>query len=193
VLYDFKGAKLGMSLQDWKTLQPPVKEDGVAYAPLCDTEAQESDKHLFSYGTTELERSANVITCGYFGTGSYGIRVQASIPIGGLSASSIFYKFLNGKLYMIDIGANTEILSEVMDGLTAKWGAPSSTVQDTTQNRAGASFPHVIKRWENSASFIQLETPFERIDGMHVIYETNEGRAALDAFEKARHPSVDKM
>jgi hypothetical protein len=182
-----------MSLADWKSLTPPVKPDGVSYTPVCDTDSTATEHDLLQYGSTRLEKAAHVLTCGYYGIGSYNIWVQASVPIGELSASAIYYKFLDGKLYAIEVNGNIDLLTDVLEGLTAKWGQPSSVVHDTTQNKAGAIFPHTVQTWKNPVALIRVEAPYTQIDDLNVTYETVEGLDKLSALEKAINPDADKM
>lgn len=192
--YEFKGARLGMSLAEWKALPPPAKSDGVSYSAVCDSDAAAKEHDLLGYASnTPVEKAANVLTCGYYGIGSYGIWVQASVPIGELSASAIYYKFLDGKLYEIEVNGNIDLLSNVLDGLTAKWGQPSSVVHDTTQNKAGATFPHTIQTWKNPVAVIRVEAPYSQIDDLNVTYETLEGLNKLSALDKSINPDADKM
>jgi hypothetical protein len=199
VFYDFKGARLGMTLAEWKALPAPTHpSENLAemnYGQpqvVCDGDGTES--HQFY--PSRAERAANVVECGYAQTvtiGTYRTWESASIPIGEYAASDVVYKFMDGKLYEISITANESLTSDILEGLAAKWGEPDSVVNDTTQNKAGATFPHTIKTWKNSAALIRFEAPFSRIDDLNVTYETTEGLAHIAAIEKTINPDADKM
>ena len=95
--------------------------------------------------------------------------------------------------YEINITAASDILGEVMDGLVAKFGKPDTEVNDTTQNKAGATFPHTEKTWSNPAATIVFESPYTRIDNMNVLYMEAEAAKRINAAEKAANPDSDKM
>jgi hypothetical protein len=200
-MYDFKRARLGMSLEEWRALPVPA-QDPPSFSmikngpvrPICGTDAP--DAYQFSaYGA---ERSAGVLVCGYAYQETIGSSSPswdaATIPIGKEHGTNeVRYKFLDGRLFEISVGGSTYLLSDIVDGLTAKWGQPDRTINDTTQNKAGATFPHTEQYWENPAATIHLESPYTRIDNLNVTYLTTAGAARLNAVEKALNPDTDKM
>lgn len=204
VYYDFKGARLGMSLAEWRAM-PIIAQNPLASMPLSSIRMGEVraicagdpgvDSSTMSYRSS-AEAKANVLICGYVfpeTIGSSTMWMPASIPIGELSASGVEYKFMDGRLYEISITGNAGLLGEVMSGLQAKWGNPTTIISDTTQNKAGATFPHTVKTWVNSVAIIRLETPFSRIDDLNVSYSTADGLEKIEAIEKAANPDINKM
>ena len=144
----------------------------------------------------QTDRTAGVVQCRYASLstiGSYSSLSPAFVSIGQHIASYVTYGFLNGKLYEISITGATALLSDVMDGLSAKWGKPTTEVNDTTQNKMGATFPHTVKMWINPAATIRLETPWTKIDDLNVLYSDSNATAQLDALDKAAHPAADNM
>jgi hypothetical protein len=202
VFYDFKGARLGMTLADWKTVPAPIRispSDTYTYLPLCAGEPTARLHQILEGAGTSLEKAANVRICGYYGIKSPSGRskfrdvVSASVPIGELSASNVYYKFLDDKLYEIVFTDDASLFGNVNDGLVAKWGEPTSVVESTIQNQAGATFPHVVKKWENPMAFIRVEMPSVRVSYLTVRYGTTEGAAKLTAIEEAINPDAEKM
>jgi len=209
VYYDFKGARLGMSLAEWRALPPPsttvsAPDKGIEEGPdqpVCIGDG-EGDSTLLNVRTT-AESKANVLVCGYahreklFGTTGVAWThvgwIGAAIPIGELSAQDVQYKFLDGSLYEISITGDAGLLDEVMSGLRAKWGEPTSVINDATQNKLGATFPHSVRTWANPVAAIRVETPFHEIESLNVTYVTIAGLAKLTAIEKATNPDMDKM
>jgi hypothetical protein len=202
VYYDFKGARLGMSLAEWRALPitatglniPGSPIQGGAVQAVC-TGDPGSDSAILSFRSS-AEQKANVTACGYAypeTIGTYTSWRPASVPIGEMAASDVEYKFLDGSLYEISISGNSALLDEVMSGLRAKWGDPTTVVNDTTQNKAGATFPHTVKTWVNSVALIRVETPFSRIDDLNVSYSTATGLAKITAIEKGMNPDINKM
>jgi hypothetical protein len=202
VYYDFKGARLGMSLNEWRALSVPARVSNIAGSSIqagavrsvCmgDPDAGSS---VFGF-RSNAETKANVVICGYSypeTIGTYTSWMPASIPIGEFSASDVEYKFLDGALYEISITGNEALIDEVMSGLRAKWGEPTTVVNDTTQNKAGATFPHTVKTWVNPVALIRVEAPFTRIDNLNVTYDTTAGLAKITEIEKSQNPDINKM
>lgn len=203
IYFDFKGARLGMSLAEWRALPVPVRSDSdkyLRYGPVqivCSTDAAASAKFGLTFERTGAEQAANVVEC------AYGRQVLSMmfkpwmrVPIGigtRFAASDITYKFLDGRLFAIELFAHTNLLPDILSGLIAKWGEPNSVLNDTTQNKAGATFPHTLQEWANPVSTIKLESPYGRIDQLNVTYETVEGAAKIAAVEKAINPDAEKM
>lgn len=203
VFYDFKGAKLGMTIAEWKALPfPGNPENSKDYgskssppiAPVCKGDPG-SDKMMAF--VSDAEKASNVIVCQYGYewkiTDTYTSFKSAYVSVGTHITDDVEYKFLDGKLYEINITGSNNLLSDVMDGLTAKFGAPTSVVNDTTQNKAGATFPHTEKTWSNPVASIHMETPYTKIDNMNVTYLAADATSRIVAAEKALHPSADKM
>lgn len=203
VYYDFKGARLGMPVAQWKALEPPAapavyvsKYDG----PLivwCSNSVHPDGKPVSeTFFLNPVEKSLGIVACSYgrmsriVGTSFFS---PASIKIGQFAASNVEYKFLNGLLYQIDITGHKNLLSDVMDGLTAKFGPPTTEINDTTQNKAGASFPHTVQTWINPVATIRVETPWTRIDNLNVSYSLNAAMEQIVAAEKAANPADQKM
>jgi hypothetical protein len=204
VFYDFKGARLGMTLEEWKALEMPPMSD-MSYAsktrgPMgryCSTDKQPDGKPMTAFYTSTVEKSLGVVECAYgqFNqiTSSYVSFDEAYIKIGSFITDQVTYKFLDGKLYEINIGGSDNLLSEVMDGLTAKWGPPTSVINDTTQNRAGATFPHTVKVWLNPVASIRVESPWTKINNMNVTYSDLAALARISEADRKANPSADKM
>lgn len=203
VYFDFKGSRLGMSLSEWKALPLPVRserEGSQRYSPVqivCSGDPVASQRPGMVFERSRAEQAANVLECAYarqhlgWGLGAWR-RVPIHIGI-TYAASEIAYKFLDERLYQVTIISGTYLLADVDDGLTAKWGEPSTVLHDTMQNKAGATFPHLVKTWANSVATIQLEAPYSRIDDLKVTYETVEGSAKIRSVEKAINPDAEKM
>lgn len=201
--YDFKGAKLGITLEEWKALpfpgNPPSSSPLSRNAPppvvsaVCAGDPGSEKAHLYQ---SNAEAAAGVTLCQY----GYILKLRtleawnsAYIDMGHYQTNDIIYKFLDGRLYEISITGHDNLAGEMVSGLTAKFGPPTSVVNDTTQNRLGASFPHTVKTWKNPAAMVRLETPFSKIDNVNVTYRTAEGAARVNAAEKAANPDASKM
>jgi hypothetical protein len=195
VWYDFKGARLGMTMDEWRALPVPATAMPVESPPqiICSNEPANKDKIGLHIYQSDDDEKIGVVECQYFAKQQYlGLR-SAYLKVGDGGSDDISYKFLDGKLYSINIQSSDNLLSGILDGLSAKFGPPTSVVNDTTQNKAGATFPHTVKLWENPVAMIRLETPYTKIDNMDVTYYTTEGLNKVAAARKLLHPDADKM
>ena len=195
VWYDFKGARLGMTMDEWRAVAPPALAMPVEAPPqiICSNEPDNKDKIGLHIYQSDDDRKIGVVECQYFVERQYiGLR-SAYLKVGDGGSEDISYKFLDGKLYSIVILSSDNLLSGIVEGLNAKFGPPTSVVNDTTQNKAGATFPHAVKLWENPVAIIRLEAPYSKIDNMSVTYYTVEGLNKYSTAEKVLHPAADKM
>jgi hypothetical protein len=206
VYYDFKGARLGMTLAEVRALpaptNPPYRTASSVseYGPerfLCSTDTYSDGKKATGFYLSKTEEALGVVECKYAREWKIGRNYttldESAISIGSVQTSDVTYGFLDGRLYEISIGGHTNLLSEVLDGLTAKFGKPDVVVNDTTQNKAGATFPHTEQTWINPVASIIVESPWTKIDNMHVSFLTSDGAARLLAKEKELNPSAEKM
>jgi hypothetical protein len=206
VYYDFKGARLGMTLAEVKALPAPTNPPYQAassvseYGPerfFCSGETLSDGKEATGFYLSKTEEALGVVECKYAREWKIGRDYttldESAIGIGSFQTSDVTYGFLDGRLYQISIGGHTNLLSEVIDGLTTKFGEPDKVVNDTTQNKAGATFPHTEQTWINPVASITVESPWTKIDNMHVSFLTSEGAARIVAKEKELNPSAAKM
>ena len=207
ILYDFKGARLGMTLAEVKALPLPPEGNSsiyeskyIKYGPqgfICSSDQYANGKQPSGFYLGETERVLGVVACQYGRvsavTKDYASIHGSTIAIGGFVVSDVRYKFMDGRLYEISITGSKNALVDVLDGLNAKFGAPDKVVEDTTQNKAGATFPHSTHTWKNPAASITVEAPWTRIDNMNVIFLSTEGANRLAAKSQELHPSASKM
>jgi hypothetical protein len=173
VWYDFKGAKLGMTLADWKAL--PFPGGGAPQAA-----AQCSDDPAARIYLSDTERRLGIVQCRYAAG-----EAQAKIPLGDRWATADYgFAFLDGKLFRITVRASLDAQTDVDEGLVAKWGKPTSETSGATQTEAGGSLTHKVKTWINPAASIVLQTPGDRLDELSVAYSDLGAVARLEAAEQ---------
>ncbi len=180
VWYDFKGARLGMSLADWKAMAPVAA--GAA--------AECSDAAGSRMFLSDAEKGAGIVRCQYSAAGA-----TAPIPLGSRFTSRDYtFAFLEGRLFRIVLRAPLEARDDVAPGLEARWGKPSSQAQDTTQTEAGGTLVHQVSTWLNPAAAIVLETPADRLDELSVTYLDRAAERSLEeAPQKAPAQSASVM
>lgn len=207
VWYDFKGAKLGMTMDEWKAVEPPLSTSASsAYTARdegpdriwCSTDRFPDGKEITgTFFLSDAEKALGVVACKYAKlwtiTKTYTSLRSSYVKVGEYISDDVGYKFLDGKLYEINITGSKNLLGDIMDGLTAKFGEPTSKVDDTTQNKAGATFPHMERSWLNPVASIHLETPYTKIDNLNVTFWATDAITRIRAKKRELHPAADKM
>ena len=199
VYYDFKGARLGMTRAEWREVTPPIETSmTTGKAPVriwCSDDKLPDGKPAQSvYG--KVDTALGIVACSYGqlnGIGTYQYISQAWVKVGDYGTSDATFKFLDDKLVEISIGGHKNLLSEVLEGLSAKFGPSDVTVNDTTQNKMGATFPHIEKKWVNPVATISVEAPYTKIDNMNVTFQTTDYTARWVAKDKEISPAASKM
>jgi len=205
VLYDFKGARLGMTFAEFQAMPAPTNPvDSWSSAKnqperiICSGDTYPNGKPVDTVYVSKTEAALGIKSCKYaraykLSFGDYWNTESSGINIGSWEVRDVTYDFLDGRLAKIEINSNKNLFSDVVDGLTAKFGPPTKRVDDTTQNKAGATFPHTELYWINPAATIYVETPFTKIDNMYVSYKTADYLARVNAKEQELNPSASKM
>ena len=202
VEYDFRGAKLGMLLQDFRSLPFPDSYKRSARA-LCTNDAERATNGVFLY-VNDYEKAAGVVKCGYFEVGTilkdWWRDTQVSVGTSGFASSDLRYSFvadpIDGvlKLYSISLTTNSNAEQSAVEGLSEKFGPPTLRINDTVQNRMGASFPRTTTTWANSLSAILVESPSFKIDEMTILYTENRlADIVMKKKEQIRGPASSKM
>ncbi|HEX4078241.1 MAG TPA: hypothetical protein VHX61_05130 [Rhizomicrobium sp.] len=212
--YDFRGAKLGMPLDEFRTLRFPdaattsqqsVNADNTiggiptiwGVALFCSSQHYKDAPEL---RLEDYEIDAGEIKCAYY---QYllGTWMQATLAIGTSGYSTMpSYYFIRDpldqipRLYSINAITNNNAAANALEGLKEKFGLPTKYVSNTVQNAMGASFPHISASWKSPLSTIQFEAPYNEIDKMAIIYTENRLFSyAHSAEEKAKGSSGGKM
>jgi hypothetical protein len=202
--YDFRGATLGMSLQDFRALKFPDANIEPTARLICssDQEARLAQGGVYLF-VDDAEKSIGVIECQYFtpSTVMSGWWDEALVAVGAQgTAKHVDYKFVTDpqsgavRLYLISLIAYVSARSGAMDGLIGKFGQPTATVNNDVQNRMGAKFDHTLATWVNPSSTILLESPSGDIETMSIIYTENSLLNYVDGAKKRTlGPNSNKM
>ncbi len=160
--FTFKGNYLGMSLQEFKTKNAgesvfintgKAKWNGRADkkynlevpTPLC------TDQYHGFLGDPGNEAPGEV-----FCNPSPGDRNQSALQFAGLQAGSMFYRFLGGRLYEIEIHLTSHDFADVKAAFTQKFGAPTRTTAESYQNGFGATWTGEVCHWKSGSQAIAL-------------------------------------
>jgi hypothetical protein len=182
VWYDFKGARLGMSLAEWRASPFPG-----AGAPMASAEC--SDTTGSRVLVDEADKRMGVVECRYAAAGA-----PARIPLGErYGATDYDYAFIDGKLFRVTVRAGLEAQGDVNQGLIAKWGQPTSEARETSHNEAGAAVARRIAIWSNPVATIRFEAPDDRLDELAVSYVDTAAVARIEQAERGAHPAASVM
>jgi hypothetical protein len=199
VSYDFRGARLGMTLAEARALSLPsgpstdLMANDVTYGPVrlhCNTDTPAQ------FFMSDVEKALGIVEC------KFGRRVTSkhggsstfeptAFSMGSGNTRDVRYMFLDGRLFAIWIVAKKIFFEIERDELTTKFGPPNDVLNDTIRIRDGVDDPHTLLTWINPAVKIILETPWGRVEDMHVRYITIEGRNRMFAKNRELHPDAD--
>jgi hypothetical protein len=142
---DFKGARLGMTLEEWKQLN----EGALAKSHPCSKAQGES-------------RLIGDVFC-------TGRRVEtvASAPV--LRSE---YAFMQDELVTIELGFDSDDFSRIALSLQERYGSPKSIEEPVMQTNSGATFKNDVRIWNVGADTIRLEKYTGRITAGSLLYES---------------------
>lgn len=201
VRYDFKGAKLGMTIEEWKAVEPPIdhsKPISAGEGPdriWCSTDRTPDGELAKNFVLSESEKALGVISCKYgrqFLSGkTYMEIIPSEVKIGNGGSSDVEYNFLDGHLYEISITGRASLLNEMLDIIKSKFGLPTTEVNDMAKNKEGSTFPHATKIWANPIASITVETPYSKIDNLNVSFIAIDLASRILAKKRSLHPASD--
>lgn len=206
VLYDFKGVPLEISLDEFRTRAHP---DGNANArAICTGEKIKRFSSMtepFQVSIyDDVEKSLGVVKCVWVASSENkaaytyaGDVVSLTLAGSGYGSNDYSFSFIRDpkdgvmRLYEIEAVSNRNAFDDVVQGLTGKWGAPK-LVNDTVQNKMGATFPQVTAIWSNPAATITTVDRWSKVDEMIILVvdtRLNELVSAAKAAKKASIPN----
>ena len=160
--FTFKGNYLSMPIQEFKAKNVgesvfinsgKAKWNGRAdkkntlevQTPLC------TDQYQGFPGDPGNE-APNEVVC----NASPGDRNQPALQFAGVQAVSMFYRFLGGRLYEIEIHLTSHDFGDVRAAFTQKYGAPANATTESYQNGFGATWTGEVCRWKSGNEAIAL-------------------------------------
>lgn len=184
--YDFRGAKMGMPLSEFKQQafpdsNTPLGVDNSAPTVVCTGQP--------NLGTLEIllrsrgvEGQLGVVKCIWARQieSKYSSRnryTPAALNVAGTPVSQVLYFFLQRqndiepRLFRILITSmNTDRFARVADGLKQRFGPPGHQEQELLQNRMGAKFSNTIMIWRKEETSIYLAERAGMVDEMLLSY-----------------------
>jgi hypothetical protein len=182
--FEFRGARLGMTTEEWRALPVPEQVYGPA-VPRCSTDDPKAG------WATQLSdaQAAGIVTCVYVKTeGNYA----AGQRLGGSELTSVEYRFRGGKLFEISLVGADLALPTLLDGLTAKYGRPQTRDRSST-TRTGNPVPQVTAVWRANRQSIEVVSPSLRLDRFTATVSDDAALSAANAARKAARGPDDAI
>ena len=204
VLYDFKGVPLEISLNEFRARAHP---DGSGNAKtICTGEKIKRFSSMTEpYQVSiydDVEKSLGVVKCVWVaanenkGTYTYaGDIVSLALAGSGYGSNDYSVSFIKDpkdgvmRLYEIKAVSNRNAFDDVVQGLTGKWGAPK-LVNDTVQNKMGATFPQVTAIWSNPAATITTIDRWSKVDEMIILVVDTRLSELVSTAKSAKRASI---
>ncbi len=175
---EFKGSRLGMSLEQWRS--EPFPGAGSAVRPVCSD--QGADAQRLGLQAPAKGAAATEMVCTYAFTGADGSREPVPIT-GGFYARQASYVFHGGRLGEISFTTSPDAFSAMTARIDAQLGQPRETVRDTAHVR-GVAFPRVRMRWSGPAGSVTLIDPAADTTLMKLDYQAAAQASTFEAPAK---------
>ncbi len=151
----FKGAQIGMSLQEWRAVPIPP---GAGNAPerQCSNEYQVAKLPGVELGADEVK--AGVVACTYVQRFGHNVLPESIELDPGFEAQNLTYLFKHGRLYEIRFKASVDAYTHLQSNLTERYGQPVQTVSSPAV-ASSANGQRRRQTWRAAAGFVTLEDP----------------------------------
>lgn len=191
--YDFRGAKLGMSLADFKQLPYPDGDRaqvafGNDWAKIVQVHCSDESKlgyGLAVYGNGALEANHG-LRCqwkhGEYTTPikglPHGFTQRADgvwMVVGSVTSKDVSYDFTPDstgtlRLFQIQLTAKNDGFEQLALDLKTKFGPPSKVESDDLQNGIGNHFASAHLTWDNGLSTIELKQRYDDVETLQLTY-----------------------
>lgn len=183
--FEFRGAQLGMTKDQWKALPVPQQVFGPATARCTD----EEPRALWAADLLPDMRAAGIVKCVYVkDAGGYA----AGQRLGNSELTSVEYLFRADKLYKISIIGVDLAAPSLMDALVAKYGKPVMSGGSLT-TRAGQTVPQMTATWRANGETIQVASPSLRLDRFAAVISNDKAAAEASVARKSARGSDDAI
>jgi hypothetical protein len=184
--FDFRGARLGMSLSDFRKLPIPGGVNAVevqafgAVPELVCTDYNSTESKFNRVSVVESDEILGVIKCAWLRPPNQDKARYAwdyaMVPVGEDASNNVTFSFIKTpdasehQLYDISIVMKNFRFSSVVTGLKERFGKPASTKTGEVQNQIGNIFSNTTITWRNDVSSIYLEERAGEINKMLLDY-----------------------
>jgi hypothetical protein len=150
----FDGAKLGMTVGEWRSLAPPPGV-GPAAAADCGSGIVAA---LREERIAATPPSPGRLTCAYGERFGDDILLHSAKFDDRYRLDGLRYRFVGGRLSEIDFSASIDAYNDIAAKLTHDYGPPATTVRDVMRTPA-RRFPRVRQTWRAPGGDISLTDP----------------------------------
>ncbi len=186
-LYELKGDRLGMELNDFKSKHKRSVSGHDETIPWCSDALpkQEINTLLSEVYFTD----ANMVNCRI--TFPFEDREFGATTIAGISTKNLIYHFIDNKLFKITALLPQNGFYKLKQSLIKKYGKPHTSVAQNYQNRMGAIFTGEKIIWENNLSKILfIEHSFIlNISELYFVHN----KLNMIAKKRIPEPSIDDL
>lgn len=183
---DFRGAWLGMTLEEFKAAPPPPQLFHAESRATC------SAQRTMWAPLTDSEIAAGVTLCVY-GYPVAGVIGRDNMRIGDHEITGATYNFHNGRLFRIDITAQLSARLDMEEGLKAKFGVSGAAGDGQVINGFGNALPQVVRVWKIGDARVDLLAPSRRSDLMTVTFVDTLAEAEVRKAMNAADPNSRKL
>lgn len=200
--FDFKGVKLGISIDEFRKLPHPDADDKDAHyaakesAAVC-TGEKVSISANYTIEPTEVmlydraEQAAGVVKCVWVNKSNdrmaKGKTAALSLADSGYAVYDYSFSFIPDpkdgvlRFYRFVGETNRNAFSAVISALSRKFGK-SIITQDEVQNGLGNKFARTMASWRNESSEILVMDRFQKLNDMVIVVSDNK---LSDVYRKA--------
>lgn len=191
--FDFKGVRLGISVDEFRALPAP---DGVGRAGErvivdCTGDEPESSAASCRWAVEPPPPRDAYSAYQQRALAQYGPQTaQIVIGIDPGTASFSFTRDTDGTLRLSEIlvGASSDMAPVVVAGLVERFGRAQQQTRGSVVTGLGMTVPQDQMTWRNRVSSIYLQTPAGSLDLMMVVYEHTRLRELARSRETTRNP-----
>lgn len=166
-IFEFKGAHLGMTLKDWRSMPFPASGPGSSPAkPICSNDAAAKAVGL---AVNPAEGGANTVVCTYASRyGRYFLPAALAIDNRYL-ARNVRYAFRNDRLFRIQYQTSVDAFDAMVSQFDARYGPPLKLVRDMPKIAYGRYF-RVMQTWRAPGLDVELIDPVPTTNALSVSF-----------------------
>jgi hypothetical protein len=162
---EFNGARLGMSLSEWK-LMPRAEGSPADVTATCSDEAVPDSASRVKFSTSAP--APPLVVCSYAARlGGYMLSEDLPLTKTYFARNPKYY-FLSGRLAKIEFRSSINAFGDLVAVFEAKFGQESQTIRDQIRTPFGLKLPRVQKIWRLPDGLVRIVDPSASLDQLVV-------------------------